>query len=110
MLDAGVTETSQKGLNGLLANLKAQKTMAEKAEAHAAETAESLGGDTETERVLEKPTVLPDKYLKYQPEVVPMQHESANPFDPSVAERTERIGARPGQQVSGYNRFHASVR
>jgi carbonic anhydrase len=110
MLAAGVDETTQEGLNGLLTNLKAEDEKAKKAEALHAETAESLGGDTETERVLEKPTVLPDKYLKYQPEVVPMQHESANPFDPSVAERTERIGARPGQQVSAHNRFHASIR
>jgi carbonic anhydrase len=110
MLAAGVDETSQKGLNGILTKLQAEKAMAEKAAAESAENAESLGVDTATDRVLEKPTVLPDKYLKYEPEVVPHQHESANPFDPAVAERTERIGARPGQQTSAHNRMHASIR
>merc|ERR1719375_752767 len=110
MLAAGVDETSQKGLNGILTKLQAEKAMAEKAAAESAENAESLGVDTATDRVLEKPTVLPDKYLKYEPEVVPHQHESANPFDPGVAERTERIGARPGQQTSAHNRMHASIR
>jgi carbonic anhydrase len=110
MIKSGKDETKQKGLNALLHNLQDEKAKAAQEEAKAAETAESLGGDAETERVLEKPTVLPDKYLKYQPEVVPMQHESANPFDPAVAERTERIGPRPGQQVAAHNRFHASIR
>jgi len=110
MLAAGVDESEQPALNALLKKMQDQKAIAEKDAKAAAEAAEKLGQNLPTERVLEKPTVLPDKYLKYQPEVVPHQHESANPFDPAVAERTERIGARPGQQGSAHGRFHASVR
>merc|ERR1719271_2245901 len=110
MLAAGVDESEQPALNALLKKMQDEKAIAEKDAKAAAEAAEKLGQNLPTERVLEKPTVLPDKYLKYQPEVVPHQHESANPFDPAVAERTERIGARPGQQGSAHGRFHASVR
>jgi carbonic anhydrase len=110
MLAAGVNETSQAALNGLLVKMQAEKAIAGKEAAQSAEAAEHLSIDTPTEKVLERPTVFPDKYLKYSPEVVPHQHEAANPFDPSAAERIERIGARPGQQVSAHNRMHASIR
>jgi len=110
MLDAGADEATSASLTGILEKLKAEKAIAEKDAEAAAKTAESLGGDIPTERVLEKPTVLPDKYLKYEPGVVPHQQESANPFDPSVAERVERIGASPGQQVTAHNRMHSSIR
>lgn len=121
------TQTAE-SLKDVMAEMQKAQAKAAADKEKAAKELEALGGLKEDFSV-EQPTVLPGQTLAYRsgggakpsdstggpstpapPAVVPMQHEAHNPFDPTVAERTVRIGPGPSQQRHGYEDVRSNLR